>query len=189
MSNLFVTVLNMSLTASYVALAVIVARLLLKKVPKIFSYALWAVVLFRLVCPFSFESSFSLIPSKTEAIPQNMVYSPTPALTTGIGMVDGTINRSIQSSLPPVNPAASVNPMDLAIEIGSIIWILGIAVLLFYSLISYFRFKRRLSTATLVRDNIFETDRIQTPFVLGLIKPRIYLPIDLSGSELDYCNR
>ena len=186
MSKLFVTVLNMSLTASYVALAVIVARLLLKKAPKIFSYALWAVVLFRLVCPFSFESSFSMIPSKTEAIPQNMVYSPTPALTTGIGMVDGTVNRSIQSSLPPVNPAASVNPMDLAIEIGSIIWILGIAVLLFYSLISYFRFKRRLSTATLVRDNIFETDRIQTPFVLGLIKPRIYLPIDLSGSELDY---
>ena len=188
MSSCFITVLNMSLTASYVVLAVIIVRLLLKKAPKIFSYALWAVVLFRLLCPFTFESSLSLIPGKTDAIPHDIVLSPSSSISTGMGMVDNAVNQSIQSSLPAVNPnpAASVNPMGIVIEIGALIWIAGIVALLLYSLVSYFRLKRRLSTATLVRDNIFETDRIQTAFVLGLIKPRIYIPTELSGHELAY---
>lgn len=184
MSRFFLTILNMSLVAGYAALMIMIVRLLLKKAPKIFSYALWAVVLFRLLCPFTFESSLSLIPGKT-AIPHDIVYSQTPAITTEIGMVDKTVNRAIQPYLPSVNAAAG-NPMGIAIEIGSLIWILGIIAIMFYSTISYFRLKRRLSTATLVRDNIFETDIIQTPFVLGLIQPRIYIPTDLLGNELDY---
>lgn len=184
MSGLFLTVLNMSLTASYVALAVIIVRLLLKKAPKVFSYALWAVVLFRLVCPVSFESSLSLIPVNMEPISYDIVVSQNPVVDTGIAMVDDTVNQ--QQSMSPVNPAASANPMDIAIEIAALVWILGIVVLLFYGIIPYSRLKHRISTATLVRDNIFETDRIQTPFILGLIKPRIYIPTDLSESERDY---
>ncbi|MGI6712526.1 MAG: M56 family metallopeptidase [Bacillota bacterium] len=186
MSSLFLTVFKMSLTASYVACAVIIVRLLLKKAPKIFSYTLWAVVLFRLLCPFSFESPLSLVPDNTDTKHHEIVNTDNPVITTGISMINNTVNQSAQSSLPPVNSAANINPWGKAFEFGSLIWILGIVLLLLYSMISYFRLKHRLSTAVLVRDNIFETDRIQTPFVLGLIKPKIYLPTNLSGSELDY---
>lgn len=186
MSSYFITVLNMSLTASYVALAVIIVRLLLKRAPKIFSYALWAVVLFRLLCPLSFESNFSLIPTNNEIIPPDIVYSSNPAINTGVAMADKAINQSIHSTLPPVNPAASVNPMGIVLEIGALIWILGIAALLAYALISYVGLKRRLSTATLLDDNVYEADGINTPFVLGLIKPRIYIPTNLPESELGY---
>ena len=93
MSHYFITVLNMSLAASFVAVAVIITRLLLKKAPKIFSYALWAIVLFRLVCPITFESPLSLIPGMTNAIPQDIVYSQNPTITTKIEMIDNAINQ------------------------------------------------------------------------------------------------
>ena len=100
-----------------------------------------------------------------------------------MGIAEKAIN---QSALPPVNPVSSVDPMVIALEAGAIIWMLGIAVLLAYGVISYFRLKRRLATATLVNNNIYEADGIKTPFVLGLIKPRIYIPINLPGNELGY---
>lgn len=186
MSSYFIAVLNMSLTASYVALAVIIVRQLLKRAPKIFSYALWAVVLFRLLCPLSLESSFSLLPTNNEIISPDIVYSPNPAISTGVTMADKAINQSIQSALPPVNPTASVNPIGIALEIGTLIWILGIAMLLAYALISYVGLRRKISTAALVNNNVYEADGINTPFVLGLIKPKIYIPTNLPGSELGY---
>jgi beta-lactamase regulating signal transducer with metallopeptidase domain len=144
MSSYFITVLNMSITATYVALAVIMVRLLLKRAPRIFSYALWAVVWFRLVCPLSFESAFSLIPSNKGIIPRDIIYSANPSISTGIGIADNAINQYVQSTLSPVNPAASVNPMGIVLEAGAMIWILGIIVLLAYGIISYFRLKGRL---------------------------------------------
>lgn len=186
MSQLFIAVLNMTLTASYVALAVIVVRLLLLKAPKIFSYALWSVVLFRLVIPISFESPLSLLPNRTQGIPQDIIHSQAPAINTGMGIVDRAVNHSIQISLPPANPTSSVNPMGVALELGAVIWILGITGLLGYAIYSYFRLKGQLSTATLIKDNIYETDRIQNPFVLGLIKPKIFIPVGLAESELNY---
>lgn len=185
MSGLFITVLNMSLTASYVALVVIFIRMLLKKSPKIFSYALWVVVWFRLVCPISFESSMSLVPVKSP-IPHGITTSTNPSVRFGIEGVDRALNQSIKSSLPPVNPAASANPMGIMMEIAAAIWLLGIALLLCYSIVSYFKFKKCLSTATLYNDNIFETDRIRTPIVLGFIRPRIFIPTGLAQKELDY---
>lgn len=188
MSSLFITVLNMSLTASYAALIVMAVRFVLKKVqfPKIFSYALWAVVLFRLVCPFSFESTLSLIPGKTDGIPHDIIYLRNPAVRTGIAIVDNTVNHSVKTFLPPVDPAASVNPMGIIMEVAAAIWLFGIALLLCYGAVSFFRLKYRLSTSILVKDNIFETDRIQTPFVMGFVKPKIYIPTGLSEKELDY---
>jgi beta-lactamase regulating signal transducer with metallopeptidase domain len=176
----------MSLTASYAALAVMLVRLLIKKAPKIFSYVLWSIVLFRLVCPISFESPLSLIPGKTEAIPYNIAVFQNPTVIKGIETVDNTVNDPVQSSFPTVNAVAGPNSMDAVTEIASIIWLLGIAVLLGYGMMSYNRLKNRIFDATLVRDNIFETDRIETPFVLGLIKPRIYIPTGLASKELDY---
>ena len=185
MSGLFITVLNMSLTASYVALVVIIIRMLLGKSPKIFSYVIWAVVWFRLVCPVSFESPLSLVPIKSP-IPYDITTSTNPMVRFGLRSVDNVLNQSIKSSVPTVNPAASVNPMGVVMEIAAVIWLLGIAVILCYSIVSYFRLKIRLSTATLFKDNIFETDRIKTPFVLGFIRPKIFIPTGLAQKELDY---
>ena len=186
MNRLFLIVLNMSITGSFVALAVMIARLLLKRAPKIFSYALWAIVLFRLICPFSFESAVSLIPANREPIPKEIVYMQNPAINTGIKTIDVSVNNSIVESLPPANQAASVNPIGVTIEIYAIIWLFGITVLLCYGFITYFRLKQRLSIATLVRDNIYETDFIKTAFVMGFIKPKIIIPINLSENEFDY---
>ena len=186
MSGLFITVLNMSLTASYAIVFVMVIRLLLKKVPKVFSYALWGVVLLRLVLPFSFESVISLIPNPSNAIPQDIVSSQSPVIETGIGRVDDTANRLLQSTSAPSGDASEPNPVGAMMEAGAMIWLLGVAVLLGFSLVSYFRFKSRLSIAIRVRDNIYETDRIQGPFVLGFVKPRIYIPTGLTEVELDH---
>ena len=185
MRSLFLTVFNMSLTASYVALAVIMVRMLLKKAPKIFSYALWAVVLFRLVCPFTFESSLSLIPDKTGSIPEDITFVQNTSVNNTTDITGNWVNEPL-NSLPIVNSSGDMDIIAIVMESGAVVWVLGIISILLYVVISYLKLKHKLSTATLVRENIFETDRIQTPFVLGLIKPRIFIPIGISGNEIDY---
>lgn len=189
MSSYFITVLNMSLIASYVALVVMIVRFLIKKAPKIFSYCLWAVVLFRLLFPFSFESSFSLINNKIEVIPQDIGYIHNTGVNSGVRIIDNAVNKYIQSSLPTVNPEVSVNSMVKVMEIATNIWLIGIIILLYFAVVSYFKLKRRLSTATLLKENIYETDRIDTPFVLGFFKPKIYIPLSLQEKELHYILR
>lgn len=189
MRNLFIAVLNMSLSASFVALAVTLLRLLLKKAPKVFSYALWAVVFFRLVCPFSFESAFSLLMLGPDTVPRDIVYAQNPVIESGGGFVDDTVNQVIQNTLPSVRPEASVNPMGIVVDIGSYIWLAGILLILGYSIFSYLRLWRRLACAALAEDSIYETDRVATPFVLGVLRPRIYLPLGLAGEERDYILR
>lgn len=188
LEDAFITVLNMSITASYVAIVVIFARLLLKKAPKVFSYALWSIVLFRLVCPFSFSSGLSLLGLmqssqngnfSTRYIEDNMELMPSLAVDTGMD----NVNTAVKALLPVV---ASFDPMQILITIGTLIWLTGAAVLLIYALVSYLRLKRRISMATLVSDNIYETDLIRSPFVCGFIRPKIYLPLNLTGSEREY---
>ncbi|HEY9061865.1 MAG TPA: M56 family metallopeptidase [Pseudobacteroides sp.] len=184
MNELFLTVLNMSLTASYVILFVILIRLLLKKVPKVISYALWGVVAFRLIIPFSFESILSLMPRNTNAvpIPQDIIYQQNPQINSGIEVVDSFISRS----LPAPTIGASVNPLQIYVEIGAYIWILGIIALLAYSIVSILILKRQLKSAQLIEKNIFEARNLKTPFVLGLIRPKIYLPVGLNVEERGY---
>jgi len=184
MSELFLTVLNMSLTASYVILFVIIVRLLLKKAPKVISYALWSVVAFRLIIPFSVESMFSLMPRKTNAvlIPNDIIYQQNPKINSGIKAVDSFVNNS----LPVPAIEASVNPLQIYVEIGAYIWLLGMAALLVYGFVSGLVLKRQLKGAKLMEKNIFEAHNLQTPFVLGLISPRIYLPVGLGKEEQYY---
>ena len=92
LDKLFLSVLNMSLVASYAIIFVLIARFILKKAPKIFSYILWAVVLIRLLCPLSFESALSLIPTGKQPIPQDIIYSQAPQISTGMTVVDNIIN-------------------------------------------------------------------------------------------------
>ncbi|EHQ89048.1 DUF5301 domain-containing protein [Desulfosporosinus youngiae] len=195
MSNIqgmFTTVLNMSITASYVAGGVILVRMLLRKAPKIFSYALWAVVLFRLIFPFSFTTAFSFLgllnvnsqnkAGVLEYVPPDIGSMPAPALQSDIGSLDSTVN----SSLPQTAPIASVNPLQMWMDVFSLIWLAGIIVLLSYSVLSYIKIKRQLLTATLVKDNIYESDQIGTAFVCGFIHPKIYVPVSVRDADLSY---
>jgi len=184
MSELFLTVLAMSLTASYVILIVILARQFLKKAPKVISYALWSVVAFRLVFPFSFESVFSLLPRKANAFPitKDIVLQPSPQIDNGLEAVDAFVSRP----LPAPAVGASGNPLQVYVELGAYVWILGLAVLLIYSLISVWRLKRRLQSAQAIGPNIYQAEKLQTPFVLGFLRPKIYLPVGLNAAERGY---
>lgn len=182
LEKVFLQVLNMSFTASFVIIFVLFARFFLGRAPKVLSYALWGLVLFRLLCPFSIESSYSLLPVKANPISQDIVYQALPAIDTGIE----AINQAVNSSLPPANPEASINPIQLMIFNGTLIWLLGIAILLVYSLISLMHLRKQVRTASHEEDNIYLAHGIKTPFVLGIIKPKIYLPASLTDEEKEY---
>ena len=182
LENAFLEILNMSFTGSIVILFVLLARLLLKKAPKIFSYVLWSVVLFRLICPFSFESVFSLLPTKASSFAQNMVYSQTPKADTGVVI----INNAVNEILPAAIPAANINPLQIWVLIGSLIWMVGVIFLLIYALVTLLQLKKRLKTATSYLDNIFLSDKIDTAFVFGALRPRIYLPDSLTAGQREH---
>ncbi len=186
MTNLFTTILNMSITASYVALAIIFVRLLLKKAPKIFSYALWGVLLLRLICPFSFESGLSLLLPKKVITSQGITNSHSHQIINAVDGLKNTVNNVANSDIPTVKAVTNNNSMEIIMKIAGAVWLFGIIVLLIYGFVSYFKLRYKLSTATIVNGNIFETDRIKTPFVLGVIKPKIYLPTFLEREELNY---
>lgn len=179
---MFLQVLNMSFTGSIVIVLVLLARLLLKKVPKKFSYLLWSVVLFRLVCPFSFESILSLLPTKAAPIPQDIVYQQTPQINTGIPI----INSGINAILPAATPYSSVNPLQVWAFIGCLIWVIGIISLLVYSLVSLFKLKRKLRDSVCEGGNIYIVKGLLSPFVMGIIYPKIYLPDHLTPDEKRY---
>ena len=192
MNSIFITILNMSLTAGFAAVFVMLARLPLKKAPKIFSYALWAVVLFRMLCPVSFDSIISILPANPEPIPRDIATQTIPRIDSGINFVDNAVSGILPAPAVVVSADGaahavdSVNPLQVLTVIGAYVWLLGIILLISYAVISYVKIKRRVFAATLVRDNIFETDRIKSPFVLGFIKPRIYLPLGTGEAETDY---
>lgn len=179
MEKLFFPILNMSLTASYVIIFVMLIRLPLKKAPKVISYALWGVVAFRLICPFSFESIFSFLPASTSPIPQDIAYQINPQINSGIAAIDTYVN----SSLPSPSAEASVNPLQIYTQIGETIWILGIAAMLTYSIASVLILKRCLKKAKFIERNIYAADNLKTPFVLGIFNPRIYIPAGLTTEE------
>lgn len=182
LSRLFLQILNMSFTASFVILFVLAARLLLKKAPKLFSYALWSVVLFRLICPFSFESVLSILPAKVNPISQDIVYAAVPRVDTGIA----AINHAVNASLPAATPYASINPLQGWVFLGTALWLAGIAVLLSYSVASLLTLQKRLKGAVCESGHIYIAKRLDTPFVIGILRPRVYLPASLSAEEKNY---
>ncbi len=184
MSKLFLTVLGMSFTSCYIILFVILIRLLLKKAPKVISYILWGVVAFRLIIPFSFESMFSLVPQSANTIPiqRETVYQYSLPVNIGTEAADSFVNQVLYE----LNTEANVNPFQKYIKAGTYIWILGIIVLLIYSLVSVLLIKRNLKSAKLIEQNIYEAENLKTPFVLGMLRPKIYLPVGLNVEERSY---
>lgn len=192
MENIFLNIFNMSITASWIALAVMLLRLPLKKAPKWVMGVLWAFVALRLVFPIRLESVLSLIPS-AHTLPADFTYSPAPIINSGIPMINSAVNPVISESLAPA-PGASVNPTQVLSFIASAIWIIGAAGMLLYMLISYIALKLKVrESVALANPNGYGTDktvricdRIPSPFILGVIFPKIYLPSNLSEDDMRY---
>ena len=184
MEALFLKLINMSVTASWLVLAVVILRTLLKKAPKVITVFLWALVGIRLVCPFSFESVLSLIPS-AETLPNDILTTKTPAVDSGIPFLNQAVNPIISGSLAP-EVGYSVNPMQVVAFIGAVIWLIGIAAMLIYAIVSYIRIYRQVREGVLQDGNIYVCDRISAPFILGVFSPKIYLPSDIDKQDAEF---
>ena len=184
MSEIFLKIINMSISASYIVLAVMLLRLLLKKAPKWITVVLWGIVAVRLVCPFSIESVLSLIPS-SEVVSPDIMMDKTPEINTGIPIINQVINPVISGSFTP-DPGTSANPLQLWIPTFAVIWIVGMVALFIYTVISYAKVKRKIGTAVLLRDNIYQSENVVSPFVLGLIKPKIYLLFNMTEKDMEH---
>ncbi len=184
MSEIFLKIVNMSISASYLVLAVLVLRLVFKKAPKWVSVVLWGFVAVRLICPVSFESVLSLIPS-AEIVSPEIMQDPTPQIHTGIGALNNAINPTFSAAFAP-NPGDSANPLQIWIPMAAVLWTAGIAAMLIYTAVSYMLLRRKITTAVLLKDNIFQSENVASPFVLGIIKPRIYVPFQMDGQTLEY---
>ena len=183
MSNILLTIFNMSVTAGWLAVAVMILRPILRKAPKYITCALWALVGIRLMCPFSFQSALSLIPSATPVIvaPEPIINnSPPLTVSPGIPVNDPVTQVSYGSSV--VLPSTA----DGYLSVLAIVWLAGIAAMLIYMIISYLRVYLQVREAAPVNGRVWECDRVQSPFILGLVRPRIFLPSTMEKTDADY---
>lgn len=213
MEGVFLEILNMSISASWLILAVIIIRALLSKAPKGFRYILWVLVAVRLVCPFTLESALSLIPS-AETIPEDIIHSDAPQIHTGIGALDETINPIISENFSPMIPNDSlsegqdaenlgvsenegvigdtgsietpVTVMQMVVAIAVGVWCIGILAMLIYTIVSYMQLWKKVKVSVRIQDNVWISDEIRSPFILGIIRPRIYLPSHIEKEQMSY---
>lgn len=184
MSELFLKIVNMSISASWVVIAVLTLRFCLKKAPKWVNVLLWGIVAARMVFPFSIESVLSLIPS-AETISPTVMMEQTPSVQTGVPALNHVINPVISGSFTPA-PGASANPLQIWIPVLAGIWLFGIAALFLYSAVSYWRLRRKVCEAVILRGNIYQSEKVCSPFVLGIIRPKIYLPYHMDSREMGH---
>lgn len=180
MAEIFQKALNMSIAAGWLILAVIALRLLLRRAPKRFRLLLWAVVGLRLALPWSIESALSLIPS-AQTLPEGIMLERAPVLDTGISALNGAINPGFTAAFTP-ELGVSANPLQVLLPIAAAFWMLGAAAMLLWALVSWLRLRKRVREAVRLEENVYEGE-IASPFVLGLFRPRIYLPFSLENGE------
>ena len=184
MTQVFLYLANQSITAGYLILAALLLRLLLRRVPKDLLLWLWVPVGLRLILPVSAKSALSLIP-RAKPIPMDIAYSPAPAIDSGIPVIDRAVNPVITENLTPV-VTASVNPMQIVLAIISALWLTGMVVMLLYAAVSYYRLSRKCAVSMHLQGKLYLCDNIPTPFVLGIINPKIYLPSDMAPENQSY---
>ena len=178
MAAVFLKLLNLSISASWLVLAVLVLRLVSKRSPKWMNVLLWGIVALRLVLPFSIESALSLIPSAETVSPAAVQFDPAPTITSGVSVIDNAVNPSLSEHFAAV-PTASVNPLYVWAYLAGWVWLIGLGAMLLYALVSFLRLRRRVSVSLPVQDHIYLCDAISSPFILGVVKPHIYLPSGL----------
>lgn len=179
----FLNIVNMSISASFIVLVVLLLRFILKKVPKWITVALWGIVAIRLVCPFFIESELSLIPETEWIEPPQALVSP---ITPDTIVTDAVIGENVTVEHPQEEPNITVKKSVAASSTISLIWLAGILGLLIYTIISYARLNRKIGTAVLCNDNVYQSESVVSPFVLGIIKPKIYLPFNINEKDMEY---
>ena len=182
MSGIFLKLLNLSISASWLVLVVLALRLVLKRAPKWVNVLLWGMVALRLMLPFSIESALSLIPSAETVSPEVVRFDPAPTITSGVEFIDNAVNPSLSESFAAA-PLASVNPLYVWTYLAGWVWLIGLAAMLLYVLVSYLRLRRRVSASIPLRENIYVCDEVPSPFILGIVRPRIYLPSALDEAQ------
>ncbi len=184
MENLLIKVCNMGIAAGWLILAVLLLRLLLKQMPKSMRCILWGFVGIRLSCPWSVETVLSLIPS-AQTISPNIVYQMKPTIHSGILELNQVVNPILSESFAATE-FQSANPLQIWIFGASIVWIAGFVLIMAYAAISLFRLNRRVRESVRWKENLYLCDRIDTPFVLGLVHPRIILPSAMEEEQSMY---
>lgn len=182
MSGIFLKLLNLSISASWLVLVVLALRLVLKRAPKWVNVLLWGMVALRLMLPFSIESALSLIPSAETLSPEVVRFDPAPTITSGVTIIDNAVNPSLSESFAAA-PTASVNPLYVWTYLAGWVWLIGLAAMLAYALVSYLRLRRRVSASIPLWENIYVCDEVPSPFILGIVHPRIYLPSALDEAQ------
>lgn len=180
MNHIFIELLNNALITSALIVAVILVRLCIKKAPRWISCALWGLVAVKLIIPFHIESILSLVPN-SEPIPVNIEYQAVPQITSSVPTVNQVINPVLADNFA-ANVAYSVNPMQIVISVASMVWTGGVALLCLYALISYILLRKRVAVSQKICNRVYLCDDVQSPFILGVISPKIYLP---SGMDED----
>lgn len=184
MTELFLHIVNISISASWLVLAVLLARLVLKRAPKWAHVLLWGIVGVRLIFPFSLESALSLIPS-AETISPTILTDATPKVYTGFPTLNQSINPVLSQAATSTTDAAP-NLLEIWLPVLAVLWFFGVAALLGWSAVSYLRLRQRVATAIRLEDNLYQSEAVLSPFVLGLIRPRIYLPFYLNQDTMDH---
>lgn len=184
MEAIFLKLLNMSITASWLVFAVFLLRILFRKAPKFVSMLLWALVGIRLVCPFSLKSILSVIPNP-EPVPSEILTAEHPVIQSGISAVNETMNPVLSETFAP-SAETGASPLGSLAFIASVLWLCGIVVLLLYTALSYRRIHKSVREAALYQGNVWLCDRIDTPFIFGVIRPRVFLPSDIEKADLPY---
>ena len=184
MTNIFLKFVNMGIAASWLVLVVMVLRLTLQKAPKWLRLVLWGIVALRLVLPISIQSVFSLIPS-TETISPHIMNMQEPEIHSGIPVLNSAVNPVIVETFAP-SPETSMNPLQIVIPVAAVCWLVGIAAMFLYMAVRYLRLRNRIRTAVLLEDNIYQSEYVVSPFVLGIVHPRIYLPFRFAQKDMGH---
>jgi len=181
LSDFFLELFNRAMAAGWLVLVILALRLVLKKAPRWVHCLLWGLVGLRLVWPFSWESVVSLLPSR-EVLPPAALFDPTPEIHTGIAVLNTAVNQSFTPAMAPAE-LTSVNPLQIWTWLAGWVWAIGAAGLLLYALISWLRLRRRVAVFV-EEDGLRRCDNIDSPFILGVFRPGIYVPSDLTGETL-----
>lgn len=181
MSELFLALFNRAIAAGWLVLAIVALRPVLHRAARRFHCALWGLVGLRLVWPFSLKSPLSLLPS-AETVPPEILYDPSPTIQTGVTAFNSAVNPILSQSMAP-NPGDSVNPLQVYTAVAANLWLLVFVALLVYTAVSYLRIRRTVATAVLVEDGVYQSEHIASPFLLGIFRPRIYLPCSLTPQQ------
>ena len=184
MEDLFIHVMNISITASFLVLAIIFYRLFAKKTPKWVSVLLWGLVGLRLLLPFSIESDMSLVPSKS-TVPVTITHDRYPALDTGFSALDEIVNPTLSGAME-ARPEYSANPVQVWITVLSLIWLSVLLCMLLYMAASFIYLRMKTIVRVEREENVYLCDCVKTPFILGVIRPCIYLPSDISDKDYSH---